>query len=343
MFIRNCWYVVAWDHEIPADGFLARRILDEPLLLWRTSEGRVVAIEDRCCHRHAPLSRGRREGDCVRCGYHGMLFDADGRCVEVPGMQGVPPKACVRRYPVVVHRRWVFAWMGDPSRADPDTLPDNFSCDDPGWRYLPGYTHFAAPHDLISDNLLDFSHLSFVHATTLGGSTAIAHSRPVIEPVPNGLRVSRRVPDVPPPAYYRKMRPFTGNIDRWFVYDYLLPGVLLMHSGGRPTDAPPGDESLTVRLHSCQAITPETAGSTHYFFQQAHPADQGDASITTLIRDALEGAFAEDHAMIAAQAANLGPGGTGAMLPLWMDSAILQFRRLYAEALAADARAPLPA
>jgi vanillate O-demethylase monooxygenase subunit len=187
-WLRDCWYVIAWDHEIPAadagpDVALFRRVvLDEPILVYRLHDGGFAAIEDRCCHRHAPLSQGRREGDCVRCGYHGLMFDARGACVDAPGLPAIPPKACVRAYPLAVRNRWIFVWMGDPARADAALLPDNFSCDHPGWRNRPGYLHYDTPYLLICDNLLDFSHLSYVHETSLGGSTKIARSRPEIDP-----------------------------------------------------------------------------------------------------------------------------------------------------------------
>jgi phenylpropionate dioxygenase-like ring-hydroxylating dioxygenase large terminal subunit len=154
--------VVAWDHEVPADGLFKRTVIGEPLLLFRTQDGAITALEDRCCHRHAPLSKGRKEGDCVRCGYHGMVFNAQGVCVEVPGLDTVPPKARVRHYPVVLKSRWVFVWMGDAALADETQLPDNFSCDHPDWRNIPGYMHYDTPYLLICDNLLDFSHLSYV-------------------------------------------------------------------------------------------------------------------------------------------------------------------------------------
>jgi vanillate O-demethylase monooxygenase subunit len=337
-FIRNCWYVVAWEHEVPADGLFKRTVIGEPLLLMRTAAGAVVALEDRCCHRLAPLSKGRKEGDCVRCGYHGMLFDAGGACVEIPGLERVPPKARVRAYPVAVRNRWVFVWMGDAARADPALLPDNFSCDHPGWKNLPGYMHYDTPYLLICDNLLDFSHLSYVHEKTLGGSTAIAHARPEIEAVARGIRVTRRVADVPAPPFYLRMRPALAGVqlDRWFVYDFLLPGTLLMHSGGQPTAGAAGGAGDAITLHSCQTLTPETATSTHYFFQQSHPAEVGDETLTRTIFDALIGAFNEDRDMITAQAQSIAGSPGVAMLPLAMDAALLQFRRLVDEALAAE-------
>jgi len=340
MFIRNCWYVVAWDHEVPADGLFNRTVIGEPLLLYRRAGGEIVVLEDRCCHRLAPLHKGRKEGDCVRCGYHGMKFGADGVCVEIPGLDTVPPKARVRSYPVVVHNRWVFVWMGDPALADPALLPDNFSCQHPDWRNIPGYLHYDTPYLLICDNLLDFSHLSYVHEQTLGGSPAIAQARPLIEPVPRGIKVTRRVPDVPPPPFHLRLRPgLAGSrVDRWFIYDFLLPGTLLMHSGGKPVGSAPDDLHDAITLHSCQTLTPETETSTHYFFQQSHPAGMGDEALTRTLYDALIGAFNEDRDMISAQAAMLARSPGVPMLPLAMDAALMQFRRLVDAALAAEQR-----
>ena len=351
MWLRNCWYVIAWEHEIPADGFLARTVLGEPLLVYRTAAdkagvaGQLVALEDRCCHRQAPLSKGRREGDAIRCGYHGLKFDASGACIEVPGLDKVPHGARVRTYPVVEHNKWVFVWMGQAARADTAMLPGNFSNNDPGWHYQPGYMHYDTPYLLICDNLLDFSHLSYVHEKTLGGSPAIAHARPQIERVMDqgqrGLRITRRVPNVPPPPYYHKIQKLTGNIDRWFIYDFLFPATLLMQSGGRPVSAAEGDLHNAVQLHSCQTLTPETATSTHYFFQQSHQTGKGDASVTEGIYNSLVMAFNEDRDMITAQHRNLNPDA--AMLPLWMDAALVQWRRMLTEAVDSESSAAAPA
>jgi phenylpropionate dioxygenase-like ring-hydroxylating dioxygenase large terminal subunit len=335
-FIRNAWYVAAWDHEIPAENLFARTVIGEPLLLYRTANGDIVALEDRCCHRQAPLSRGRREGDCVRCGYHGLKFDSHGLCVEVPGMDGVPPKARVRRFPVVVQNKWVFVWMGDEARADPTLLPDNFSNDHPDWRYLPGYLHYDTPWQLIADNLLDFSHLSYVHAATFGGSDRIAQVRPSVETLARGVRVKRKVPGVPPPAYYWPIWDHAGLIDRWLEYDFVLPATLLMHSGARPAGAAEDDDSTGVCFHSCQALTPETEHSTHYFFQESHRATQGGAATTQGLFDGLLAAFREDRDMISAQAKNLALDPQRPMLPLHMDAALQRFRHCVAQALAQE-------
>jgi vanillate O-demethylase monooxygenase subunit len=254
----------------------------------------------------------------------------------------IPEKAYVRTYPLAVRNRWVFVWMGDPVMADPNLLPDNFSCDHKDWKHRPGYLHYDTPYLLICDNLLDFSHLSYVHEKTLGGSTAIAQAKAEIEPVNGpgmpGIKVTRRVPGVPPPPFYKKMRSFVDGalLDRWFIYEFVLPGTLLMHSGGRPVEDATDDLSRAVRLHSCQTLTPETETTTHYFFQQSHPSNQGDAALTEGIYQSLVLAFEEDRAMITAQHQTMQYGKARPMVPLPIDGALAQFRRLLAQRVEAE-------
>ncbi len=349
-WLRNCWYVVAWDHEIPAADspeLFQRTVLNEPILVMRQSDGGFVALADRCCHRLAPLSAGRREGDCVRCGYHGLKFDGSGVCIEAPSGGRIPARAVVRSYPVVCRNKWVFVWMGDPTEADEALLPDNYSCDSRDWVYRPGYMRYETPYLLICDNLLDFSHLSYVHETTLGGTPAIAASVPVITSVPGpnaawpqvGVNVARHVPDVQAPPFYQRFRTFDTNIDRWFVYDFVLPGTLLMRSGGRPVTDAADDMSNAVMLHSCQTLTPETESSTHYFFQQAHRSSMLDPAVTDHIFSGLLLAFEEDRAMITAQYRTILAEPDAPMLAMGMDTALLQFRRLLEHRLALE---PVP-
>ena len=334
--LRNAWYVAAWDHEVPAGKLLARTVLGEPLVFWRTATGEIVALEDRCCHRQAPLSRGRLEGDSLRCGYHGLRFDAAGRCVEIPGQRAIPPRARVRRYPALVHRRWVMVWIGDDSRVDPALLPDNFSCDHPDWRYRPGYLHYDTPWQLIADNLLDFSHLTYVHASTLGGTDRIASTRPEITALPDGVRISRFIPDVTLPAYFKPLWDYEGRVHRWQNYEFTLPATLIMHSGARRAGQAPGTTDDEVDFHSCQTLTPETAESTHYFFMEAHRAHQGDAGTTEGLHQGLLKAFEEDRQIILAQLRNLRAAPGRPMLPLPMDAALVRFQRLFEQRLAAE-------
>ena len=342
MFVRNCWYMIAWDHEIPHEQtnghIFTRTVLGEPIVVYRATSG-LVALADRCVHRGAPLSKGRLEGDNLRCGYHGLVFNSRGQCTEVPGMDTVPSKACVKRYPIVEKNRWIFVWMGEPEKADLKQLPDNFSCDSPDWKNVPGYMHYETNYLLICDNLLDFSHLSYVHEKTLGGSLAIAQARPTVTEVTTegqrGLRLQRSVSEAPSPPFYNRIQSFKGLLDRWWDYEFLLPGTLLMKSGGRPSKTNTVDKN-EVELHSCQTVTPETENSTHYFFQQGHKTGQGDGTLAQAMHEILIKAFHEDKDMIGAQSACLALAPDFEMLPLHLDGALTRFRRLIESEIARE-------
>ena len=182
--------------------------------------------------------------------------------------------------------------------------------------------------------------MSYLHANSLGGSTDIALARPKIETVnangQRGVKVSRYIYDTPPPPFYQRFHQFETNLDRWFVYDFLFPGTLLMHSGGRPTGSPEDDNSNAVRLHSCQALTPETETTTHYFFQQSHPVGSGDSTVAESIYNSVVAAFHEDKDMITAQFDNIRTSDERPMLPLHFDSALLQYRKFLAEEVAKE-------
>ena len=130
MYLYDAWYVAAWDHEL-SEGALARTLLEQPVVLFRTASGRAVALEDRCCHRLAPLSLGKVIGEEIQCGYHGLKFDSTGACTEVPSQTRVPPDARVRSYPVVERHCWIWIWMGDPDAADDTLIPDMYWHDSP--------------------------------------------------------------------------------------------------------------------------------------------------------------------------------------------------------------------
>jgi phenylpropionate dioxygenase-like ring-hydroxylating dioxygenase large terminal subunit len=160
LFLRNVWNVAAWSHEVGAEGVFARKLLGEAVILWRKADGTVVAMADHCPHRWAPLSLGRREGDALRCMYHGLLFDSAGARVDVPGAERIPPGLSAKTYPIVERDNYVWIWMGEAALADPALVPALPGQADPKWHYEPGYILYEnAGYQLIMDNLLDFSHL----------------------------------------------------------------------------------------------------------------------------------------------------------------------------------------
>ncbi|MFT4191355.1 MAG: Rieske 2Fe-2S domain-containing protein, partial [Comamonas sp.] len=187
MFIKNCWYCAGWDHEVNSgrNALVHRKIAGEDIVFYRTATGKVIAMEDRCPHRHAPLSVGQKEGDGIRCMYHGMKFESDGVCSHVPG-QPRPSNACVRVFPVVEKNNWIWVWMGDPAKADPALICDSVGPGHPGYHILTSKMHVKANYRLEIANLMDLSHLTWVHRATLGGTDAYTHAKPRDVALENG-------------------------------------------------------------------------------------------------------------------------------------------------------------
>lgn len=342
MFLRNCWYVAAWDHEVLGDNLLHRTLLGESVLLYRTQDGKTVAMDNRCCHRHAPLHLGRKEGDCVRCQYHGLKYDASGRCVEIPGQDVIPPKFAQRVYPTVQLRRWIWIWMGDPAKADESLIPDTFAMDSPDWRWTPSYLNYKSNYLYICDNLLDFSHLSYVHEKTLGGSPNIAEARPEVTRLPRGVRVRRPVRDTVPAPYHMRLGSFAGKVNRWFNYDFVVPGILILDSGLKSADKADDDYSDALCFQSCQALTPETESSTHYFFMLAHGFRLDDAVVTESVTQSQRAAFMEDKEMIEAQQRMIDNSPATPMMPIACDRGLTQYRRVVQELMDAEEAAASP-
>ena len=198
MFLKNAWYVAAWDHEVTADKPFGRVLLNEPVVMYRDTRGQLVALEDRCCHRHYPLNRGVIVGDRIECLYHGLQYDRTGKCVRIPAQEAIPATACVKSYPVVERNHWVWIWMGDPALADPAKIVDFKWLDHPLWRAKGTTFHVKGGYELVIENLLDLSHLTFVHKSTIGNyATAEAAEvkvRRTDDDVTVGPRTYRNVP-----------------------------------------------------------------------------------------------------------------------------------------------------
>ena len=341
MFLRNCWYVAAWCDEVAGDALLSRKILGEQILLFRKESGGAAALLDRCSHRFAPLSVGRREGDCVRCMYHGLVFDGAGRCVSEPGRTRPSPGTNVRSYPLVERDRMIWLWMGDPALADPALIPDCHWQDDPAWRSIPAYIHYDADYRLIMDNQLDFSHLSFVHEKTLGGSLAIAAARPKIDQIDGGIRITRwylNEPEIAP--YLKGVAELPGPIDRWNIYDWHTAGnVLNMDSGSAPagTGAAQGQRvAQALQFHATQIVTPEDETHSHFFWTYAHDFNLDDPDFTQRLAARIQMGFDEDRDMIEAQQRVVSASGDDHMAYIFVDAGLTHGRRLLDRRIAAE-------
>ena len=306
MFLRNYWYVAAADTEIGRKP-LGRMILGEPVVFFRTEEGAPVAMEDRCAHRHLPLSMGKLVGDALQCHYHGLRFGIDGQCVRIPGQDHIPRTAKVKTFPVVERYHWIWIWMGDPALADPDKITDFHWFDDPNWGAKSSYLHVEANWQLVVDNLLDLTHLAFVHDTTIGNLALAEHAKVKVDRAPNNVVVTRWIIDQDPPPTFQKVGKFTGHVDRWQIVDFVPPAFLRLDVGATPTGtgAPEGKRVGGIGMRNLNAITPETETTSHYFWGQAHDFDVNNAETTNRIFEQIQTAFHEDVAVFSAQQRNL--------------------------------------
>ncbi|MCZ6861296.1 MAG: aromatic ring-hydroxylating dioxygenase subunit alpha [Alphaproteobacteria bacterium] len=306
MFVRNAWYVAAWDDEIGRQPF-ARTILDEPIVMYRKEDGGIVALEDRCCHRFLPLSRGVLKGDHLQCGYHGMIYDGTGACVEIPWQVEIPSAARVRAYPVVERHRWVWIWMGAAEDADAETITDFHWLDDPDWGARGMRFDVGCDYRLIVENLLDLTHLAYVHSSTIGNAAVAEGADVTFERTKNDVTVTRWTIDQPPPPTYVKAGGFTGNVDRWQIIHFTPPGFVRLDVGAcdTGTGAPEGRRKGGIRMRNLNAVTPESEKSTHYFWAQAHDFDVGNQAVTDMVFEQAKIAFIEDLAVFEAQQASI--------------------------------------
>jgi phenylpropionate dioxygenase-like ring-hydroxylating dioxygenase large terminal subunit len=341
MFLKNCWYVAALDHELIDGKLLSRTLLGEHVLLYRGDSGKVVALSDRCPHRGALLSMGRLEGDSVRCMYHGIKYDGSGKCVQIPGQDMIPPKLRVRSYPVIESGQFIWAWMGDPAKADPAQVVDLPYLNDPNWKGIPAYLHYDANYLLIVDNLSDFSHLAFVHTKTLGGSEeyAFASKPTVIERLERGFRVERwHVNSDPPPFHKKVIRDKTGKVDRRNIATMLIPGIFYMETlfAAAGQGAQTGNIVGAKEYRNCQFMTPETECTTHFFWSYLNNFEGADSTISRSLLDSLIEGFMEDKAIIERQQKTLAADPSFQMLAILADAPLAHFRRVLGKLLDAE-------
>lgn len=318
MFVRNAWYVAAWSKDVNR-SLLGRVLLNEYIVLYRKADGTPVALENRCPHRNLPLSAGRLDGDEIECGYHGLRFDCTGSCTHVPGSDERPAWATVRRYPVAERHGWVFYWPGDPALADTALIPaypvHNL---DEDWVRVQGQTHVKAGYRLVLDNLLDLSHLTYVHGSTTGNRDLAEKASLTTEVGEDTVRVTRWMENIEPARAFREYGGFEGNIDRWQMSQFLPPAYININNGA--VDAGIGADAETrnndqgrwgfVVYH---AMTPETETTTHQFWTVAGHKEKVPESMRQLFSDQMHMVLGEDLDVYEAQqrAIDLDPDAVG--------------------------------
>lgn len=161
--LREHWYAAALSRELSGKRPVGRTIMDLPLVLWRSERGAAVAMEDRCAHRNAPLSKGKVFEGRIGCPYHGWVYDGQGRCVSVPsqGPAASPPGCKIKAFPVRERHGLIWIWMGEEEPSgEPFPMP---YLGEPGWGTYYMVTSFANDVTHLVENFMDVPHTRFVH------------------------------------------------------------------------------------------------------------------------------------------------------------------------------------
>jgi len=332
MHIKNAWYVAAVEHEV-ADKPLGRRICGQPIVLFRNAAGAVVALEDFCPHRGAPLSLGFVNGDSITCGYHGLSIGEDGSAIAMPG-QNVKNFPCIKRIPVAEHGGFIWVWPGEERAANTALLPALNWANNPDWAYGGGLYHIRCDYRLMIDNLMDLTHETYVHASSIGQKEI--DEAPVNSRVDGDSVVTERYMAnvLPPPFWQAALRANAladeGPVDRWQICRFSPPSHVLIevgvaHAGHGGYHAP---NEFKVASVVVDFITPETDSTMWYFWGMARNFKPKDDSLTESIRQGQGKIFAEDLEMLERQQRNLQDYPDRRLLKLNIDAGGVLSRRI---------------
>ncbi|MGB1563386.1 MAG: Rieske 2Fe-2S domain-containing protein [Sinimarinibacterium flocculans] len=309
MYPRNHWYVAAWSRELVQDKVFARRIFDQELVLYRRRSGEPVVQSGLCPHRRMPLALGTLFGEELECRYHGITFDADGRCVRIPTQDTIPPTCRLDTYPAVERGPWIWVWPGDPAQADPALIPDTRSLGlgHPQWRAMDNGTYLIeARQQLYVDNLMDLSHVYALHFPP-GLSRNL--QLPRIQYEERGERkVVTTATLLPADEFTRLLFPQAGPaVFSVFDAEYIAPGlinaVIAVHQPNPAMDGPGAALGTLVFPH---ALTPKSATATHLFMAEARNFRIDDADLDAPMRESNLRILTEDKAALEAIEAHLG-------------------------------------
>jgi vanillate O-demethylase monooxygenase subunit len=266
-FPLNAWYAAAWETDVSRDLF-ARRICNIPMVFYRKTDRSIVALKDACWHRLVPLSEGRLIGDDLMCGYHGLVFNPQGRCIHMPSQETINPSAAVRSFRVAEKHRLIWVWPGDPALADESTIPDLHWLDSPGWAAHQDYQRAACDYRLILDNLMDLTHETFLHGNSIG-QAAVAEAPFDVVHGDRRVKMTRHMKDIDaPPFFVLQHRMAFGNaptvkMNRWQEINFTAPSTISISVGVKPAEYVEHEVNGPIHGQVLNTITPETPGSCH--------------------------------------------------------------------------------
>jgi phenylpropionate dioxygenase-like ring-hydroxylating dioxygenase large terminal subunit len=333
MFVLNQWYVAGFGWELDASTPIARTLLARPLVLFRTPDGAAAALEDRCCHRALPLSCGTVEARGLRCGYHGLLFSPDGTCIEIPGQTKIPSRCKVQSYPLVEQDQILWVWFGDSDHPAPVDQPPTYAWHaDERYEFRGDVYRYDAPYQLIHDNLLDLSHLGYVHLRTIGGDPSThMKAEMTVQSTENTVRVVRYMRNSRPPATYVNAWPFEGNIDRWQEIEFNVNHLRIWTGAvDANTESLENPERGGFHMRGLHGVTPESENTTYYFWTIATNRPPGGGSNMTQVFEQTALTFEEDRVIVEAQHRNQQRFGDRQSVDIHVDAGANRARRIVA-------------
>ena len=340
-YLKRAWYVAALSSEVDAGSLFSRRILGTSVLIYRDAQGIPVALQDRCPHRFAPLSRGSRSGDEITCPYHGLRFDAGGHCVHNPHGAGKLPRGqVVRSFPLLERHGFLWIWMAQEA-ADPSLLPD-FGPLDEGHPNAVGYTYMKLPVDyrMILDNVMDLSHVDYVHGEIITTRGQLSPLIPQVEETADSVSARWDYSQTPPIMIFAAFLPRPEDSAQHSIRVTWTAPANIQLSIAAAQDGTPLEEGISqYDLHSC---TPEDAFSTHYFFATRRNHQVEDADYNSFKTAAMHAAFEnEDGPIIAAAQREMGAEEFFDMKPMLLsnDLAAVKVRRNLQRMIAVEAAA----
>lgn len=332
-FLRNAWYVAALSTEVVGEALFSRTILNQSILFYRQQSGEIAAVRDRCPHRFAPLSLGTREGDRIRCLYHGLEFDAQGACTHNPHGNGRIPKACkVSRYPTHERDGFIWIWMGDPERADPGEVRQlSIYSENPDTAVGHAYMHNDCRYDLIVDNVMDLSHVDHLHGPLINTAGKLSPQIPKVQEL-GGNRVSIGWDWVADPAmllFQEHLPRPQDKANQYIEVVWQAPANMTL-TVGAVQDSQDYHKDGVV-LYDFHAMTPETESTTHYFFASSRNYRMDDGAYNDAKMEGMLEAFTEeDKPVIEAQYREMGGEDFWDLEPVLLssDAGGLRVRRL---------------
>ena len=300
-FVRNAWYVAGWSSEFDKN-LSSVKILDEKIVMFRTSKGQVIAMEDRCPHRFLPLSMGKLIRDDIQCGYHGITYNCEGECVRIPGQKKIQKTLNVPTYPVYEQNDIVWIWMGENSLAETSKIFNMPQFSQSGWEVNQGEAiHLNSNYLYVAENLVDPAHVSFVHPTTLGSSAS--EDVPVEFETGGDVIVAWRwIRNSPPIGFFKEFPGFKNNVDRWHYYYLHLPSIAVIDFGSIDSkeNIKENQRHLGTQLFALHFLTPVSSNHTIDRWMHLRNVAVGDRNASAKIHSMFRVTFAEDKEILEA-------------------------------------------